>query len=199
MAKGVIVSAGGKTSAFRILKLDRTQLYGSRRRVAIDAAGRPCSRASLTSDGKVLLRSGMSAQGWFDADGRQVEQKAIAAIDDQGKTLELVPSTLGVEQALEGPISPRDVLDLAITAVYAAEAEDLDPVLAESLGRGEVWRFRFNYRPDYRAEPAVLLQNNEGAFILVGTSCSAPFLEPSASAPPADESEDEGDLDFEML
>lgn len=199
MSKGVIVSAGGKASAFRIEKLDRTRLYGSRRRVPIDATGRPCSRASLTSDGKVLLRSGMSAQGWFDADGRQVEQKAIAAIDEQGNTLELVPSTLGVEQSLEGPVDPRDVLDLAVTAVYRAEAEDLDEALAESLGRGEAWRFPFNYRSDYRAETAFLVQNSEGVFILVGTPASAPFLEPAASAPPADDGEDEGDLDFEML
>lgn len=199
MSKGVIVSVGGKASAFRIEKLDRTRLYGSRRRVPIDASGRPCSRASLTSDGRVLLRSGMSAQGWFDADGRQIEQKAIAAIDEQGNTLELVPSTLGVEQSLEGPVDPRDVLDLAVTAVYRAEAEDLDAALAQSLGRGEVWRFLFNYRPDYRAETAFLIQNSEGVFILVGTPASAPFLEPAASAPPADDGEDEGDLDFEML
>ena len=199
MSKGVIVSVGGKASAFRIEKLDRTRLYGSRRRVPIDASGRPCSRASLTSDGRVLLRSGMSAQGWFDADGRQIEQKAIAAIDEQGNPLELVPSTLGVEQPLEGPVDPRDALDLAITAVYRAEAEDLDAALAQSLERGEVWRFRFNYRPDYRGETAFLLQNGEGVFILVGTPCPAPFLEPAASAPPADDCEDEGYLDFEML
>ena len=85
-------------------------------------------------------------------------------------------------------IAPRcdDVVDVAQTP----------DVLRELF---EVWRFRFNYRPDYRGETAFLLQNGEGVFILVGTPCPAPFLEPAASAPPADDGEDEGDLDFEML
>ena len=63
-----------------------------------------------------------------------------------------MPSTLGVEQPLEGPIAATEVLDLSLTAVYQIAPEQLDDALAASLAAGEFWRFPFNYRPDYRAE-----------------------------------------------
>jgi hypothetical protein len=84
MAKGLVVSLDGKQSTFQVEKVERAKLYGVRRRLAVDGEGRTCSRASLTDDGQVLLRAGMTAQGWFDPDGRQVEQKAIGAAGQEG-------------------------------------------------------------------------------------------------------------------
>ena len=121
----------------------------------------------------------MTAQGWFDTDGRQVEQKAIGAEDEDGKTLDLVPSTLGVEQALEGPVDAREVLDLSLTAVYRMAPENLDDALAASLAGGTFWRFPFNY--------------------LVGAPAATTFLGAHAPPPPAEDDEDGGDLDFEMM
>lgn len=199
MAKGVAVTLNGKTSSFHIEKVERAKLYGVRRRLAVDCEGRTCSRASLTDDGQVLLRAGMTAQGWFDTDGRQVEQKAIGAEDADGKSLALVPSTLGVEQPLEGPVDARELLDLSLTAVYRITPEEFDEALAESLSNGQFWRFPFNYRPDYRSETGYLVQNADGIFALVGTPAPARYLEPQAPPPPVDDEEDEGDLDFEMM
>lgn len=199
MPKGIVVSLNGKVSSFQLEKVDRAKLYGVRRRLAVDEKGRTCSRASLTDDGQVLLRAGMTAQGWFDTDGRQVEQKAIGAEDEDGKPLDLVPSSLGVEQALEGPVDAREVLDLSLTAVYRISADELDGDLASSLADGRFWRFHFNYRPDYRAETGYLVQNAEGIFALVGTPAPATFLEPQAPPPPSDDDDDNGDLDFEMM
>lgn len=199
MAKGVVVALDGKVSSFQIEKIERAKLYGVRRRLAVDAEGRTCSRASLTDDGQVLLRAGMTAQGWFDTDGRQVEQKAIGAEDADGKLVDLVPSTLGVEQSLEGPIDAREILDLSLTAVYRITPEELDEALAKSLSNGQLWRFAFNYRPDYRSETGYLVQNGDGIFALVGTPAPARYLEPQAPPPPVDDDEEEGDLDFEMM
>jgi hypothetical protein len=199
MPKGLVVSRDGKVSSFQLEKVERAKLYGVRRRLAVDEKGRTCSRASLTDDGRVLLRSGMMAQGWFDTDGRQVEQKAIGAEDEDGRAVELVPSTLGVEQELEGPVDAREVLDLSLTAVYRITPEVLDESLAQSLAGGQFWRFPFNYRPDYRSETGYLVRNAEGIFALVGTPAPAQFLEPQAPPPPVDDDEDEGDLDFEMM
>jgi hypothetical protein len=199
VAKGLVLTLDGETSSFQIEKVERAKLYGVRRRLAVDHKGRTCSRASLTDDGQVLLRAGMTAQGWFDADGRQVEQKAIGAEDADGKAIDLVPSTLGVEQRLEGPVDAREVLDLSLTAVYRITAEALDESLAQSLAEGQFWRFPFNYRPDYRSEIGYIVQNPEGIFAIIGTPAPAQYLEPHAPPPPADDDEDEGDLDFEMM
>lgn len=199
MAKGIVVSLNGKASSFQIEKVERAKLYGVRRRLVVDDKGRTCSRASLTDDGQVLLRAGMTAQGWFDTDGRQVEQKAIGAEDADGNLLDLVPSTLGVEQSLEGPVDAREVLDLSLTGVYRITPEALDDSLAQSLAEGQFWRFPFNYRPDYRSEIGYLIQNPEGIFAIVGTPAPAQYLEPQASPPQTDDDDDEGELDFEMM
>lgn len=199
MPKEVIVSHRGEVSSFQIEKVERAKIYGFRRRLAVDEKGRTCTRAALTDDGQVLLRAGMTAQGWFDTDGRQIEQNAIGAEDSDGNPLELVPSTLGVEQPLTGPIDASEILDLSLTAVYRVAHEQLDETLKVSLAAGEFWRFAFNYRPDYRCETAYLLQNNDGVFMLVGTPAPAEFLQPQAPQPPADDGDDDGELDFEMM
>lgn len=199
MAKPVVVSHQGVVSSFQLSKLERQKLYGTRRRVPVDAAGEPCTRAALTDDGAVLITAGMTAQGWFDSDGRQVESRDIGACDADGNPLELVPSTLGEEQQLEGPVPSTEVLDLALTAVYRLEPETLDDALASALTNGQIWRFRFNYRPDYRSEIAYLLANDDGVFALVGLPAVPRFLEPNAPPPPEDDDEGDDDLDFEML
>lgn len=199
MPKGVVVALNGKVSSFQIEKVERAKLYGVRRRLAIDDKGRTCARAALTDDGQVLLRAGMITQGWFDTDGRQVEQTEIGAEDEDGKPLELIPSTLGIEQPLEGPIVPTEVLDLSLTAVYRIAPQQIDDALAASLAAGEFWRFPFNYRPDYCSETGYLVQNTEGIFALVGVPATAEFLEPQAPPPQADADDDDGDLDFEMM
>ena len=199
MAKGLVLSLDGHVSSFQLEKIERARSYGVRRRLAVDDMGRTCSRAALTDDGQVLLRAGMTAQGWFDTDGRQIEQKAIGAEDADGRPLDLVPSTLGVEQSLVGPVDAREVLDVSLTAVYRVTPDELDEALARSLADGQFWRFAFNYRPDYRSETGYLVQNADGIFALVGTPAPARYLEPQAPPPPVDDDDDEGDLDFEMM
>lgn len=199
MAKPIVVSHRGIVSSFQLSKLERQKLYGARRRIPVDGAGEPCSRAALTEDGAVLITAGMTAQGWFDPAGRQVESREIGARDGEGNPLEPVPSTLGEQQQLEGPVPATEVLDLSLTAIYRLEPESLDEGLAASLQEGSIWRFSFNYRPDYRAESAYLLANDEGIFALVGVPAASCFLEPNALPPPEDDDESDDDLDFEML
>ena len=199
MAKPIVVSHQGVVSSFQLSKLERQKLYGVRRRIPVDGVGEPCSRAALTDDGTVLITAGMTAQGWFDLDGRQVESREIGARDGEGNPLELVPSTLGEEEQLEGPVPATEVLDLALASVYSLQPESLDEGLAASLQEGLIWRFSFNYRPDYRAETAYLLANDDGVFALVGVPAAPRFLEPNAPPPPDDDEESDDDLDFEML
>ncbi len=199
MPKPILVRFQGEQSSFQLSKLERQKLYGTRRRIPVDASGEPCSRAALTDDGTVLITAGMTAQGWFTPDGRQVESREIGARDADGQPLEPQPSTLGEVQELEGPVAATEVLDLALSAVYRLAPENLDPSLASELQAGRIWRFRFNYRPDYRAETAFLLANDEGFFAVVGQPASPRLLEPNAPPPPEDDEESDEDLDFEML
>lgn len=199
MPKGLVVTFNGAESSFALEKLERAKLYGSRRRIAVDADGSTCTRAALTDDGQILLRSGMTAQGYFASDGRQVESSALGAIDQDGKPLTLIPSTLGVAQPLEGPIDPKDVLDLAITSVYRLSPDALDKALEKELTAGKIFRAPFNYRPDFYGETAYLLQNDAGCFALVGAAAAPAWLTLDAPPPAEDEASDDGELDFEMF
>ncbi|MDC1528783.1 hypothetical protein N8600_06990 [Gammaproteobacteria bacterium] len=68
MAKPLVVSVDGTEASFQISRIDRSKIYGSRKRAATDGQGNLCARASLLADGSELLLPGMTAQGYFTAD-----------------------------------------------------------------------------------------------------------------------------------
>jgi len=78
----------------------------------------------------------MTAQGYFAADGRQVEASELAPVDDAGTPLPLVPSTLGVEQQLAGPIDPKELLDVGITTIYRLTPESIDVASVPGVEEG---------------------------------------------------------------
>ena len=56
MAKPISISFHGKISNFDHVKLERSKLYGRRKRVTYDQQGEECSRISLAEDGTLLLK-----------------------------------------------------------------------------------------------------------------------------------------------
>lgn len=200
MARQVVVSLGGAVSTFDMSKVDRTKLYGRKRRVPLDPKGEPCSRGALTEDGSLLVRSGMTAQGYFDSDQHWIPNKDLVGLDIDGKPVEKVDSTLGKEQALE-PATATEVLDSKVLSVYALEPADLDDALKEKLLAGELFAFKFNYRADYQAERAFLIaSDDEDFFAVIGRPSPPEWLEAEEIAPPVfDDDDDDDDLDFEMF
>ena len=84
MAKPIVVNLGGNESRFSFSKLSRSKLYGKKRRVVLDPDGNPCAKAALTEDGSMLLKSGMTGQGYFDGGGRLHERGSLVGIDADG-------------------------------------------------------------------------------------------------------------------
>ena len=128
-----------------------------------------------------------------------LKQADLEGFDADGEPLEKVPSTLGVPQALEGPVDPSDVLDLRVETVYALEPEEVSEALRARLDAGDVYRFAFNYRDDYRAETGMLLANEKGIFALIGVPTHYEWvsLAVAVDLPAVDEDSDD-DLDFEF-
>ena len=200
MAKSVILSFNGGSSSFSISKIDRSKLYPTRKRIALSVNGLPCARASMTHDGSQVIRSGMTAQGYFSDDGRWVSKQEIVGINPDGSLAELRASTLGVEQVLVGPVDPSDVLCLDVGSVYLLEPENMDAKLQEQLKSGDVFRFPFNYGADFNLETAYLISNSEGIFCLVGNLKVTNWIEEAAIFVPDDNADsDNDDLDFEMV
>jgi hypothetical protein len=200
MSRNIVVTLDGEESSFDFKAIDRAAIYGKRRRVALDRDGQVCTRASLTEDGSVLIKSGMTGQAYFDETGQAFKLADLVAYDGDGNALTKVGSTLGVSQQLTGPIDPSDLLDTRIGSVYLLSSEVLAAGLESRLKAGDVFSFPFNYREDYSAEKAFLLANDNGVFALVGVPVEHEWasLEVLAELPAADDESDD-DLDFEMF
>lgn len=198
MGKPVVLSYRGSESKFEHAKLDRASLYGARKRVPLDDTGRPCVRAQLADNGNILIRAGMTAQGYFSADGTWVPNKELVGLDASGQAVPLVASTLGVPQPLEGPLPPHTLLDLEVESVFVLTPTSLDANLKSALDAGQIFQSPFNYGADYRQETAVVFGNAEGYFLAVGMPIAAEWCElANVAVPECDETDD--DLDFDML
>jgi hypothetical protein len=202
MAKPIILSHNGNESSFGLRKLSRSKLYGRKQRIPIGPDGAKCSRAALTHDGSLMIVSGMTAQGYFTADGDWIPNKELIGLDDEGNDVALVPSTLGIPQELRGPLKPQEVLDLHAEAFHSLTPEEVDPALQKALDAGDIFGFDFNYRGDYQMKQACLVSNKEGIFILVGQPAQPEWceLESVATTDQTGMEEENGeDLDFEMF
>lgn len=200
MAKPLMVSLDSEVFSFSVSEVERADLYGSRQRVPTDGAGRTCMRAALTQDGSLLIASGMSGQGYFNAAGQFVPRGKLVGLDAQGVVVESQPSTLGVPQALEGPVDPSRVLDLELLSVYLMAPEQEGGALLDRLRAGEIFACDFNYAASLEVERAYLLSNDHGLFALVGKPMAVDWVEEGTRfAPPVEETEASDDLDFEML
>ncbi|MBN1609791.1 MAG: hypothetical protein JW940_24375 [Polyangiaceae bacterium] len=203
MARGIVVTFEGETSSFSLTKLDREKLYGRRERIVVDERGDPCSAAHLTTDGAAVVPPGGCAHAYVDASFDTVERSDLKAVDAEGNFAQLVPSTLGVAQPLEGPVDARRVLDHIVTAVYQLAPEAVSPKLARALEAGQVFETRFNYREDYADSPCFLLANEDATFALV--ACPTRFGWAAREAgvteiePDNAEAGESDDLDFSMI
>jgi len=201
MAGTINLTLDGDESVFGFTPVDRSALYGKRRRIALDESGTACTKASLLDDGSMLVRSGMTGQGYFLPDGRWVPQAELEGINPDGTPADQVPSTIGVAQALT-PVGAEFLLDLQVATTYALNPEQISDGLAAALKAGTIYSFPFNFRADYHAETGVLLANDAGYWALIGVATSPEWQELATVTTVAEASTDDAgddDLDFEMF
>ncbi len=199
LARSIIVSLQGKPSTFGYSRVTRKQLYASRKRVPLDAAGQTCQRAELSDDGSMLIVSGMAGQGYFAEDGRWVSTEDLVGVGPDGKEVPTQPSTLDKPQALQ-EVEPEALFDSSAETIYSLDPEALDPALQTALAAGKLFSFDFNPRGEY-TKTAYLLANDQGTFAIVGDRLQIPWCElekPAVDLDDADEGDD-GELDFEMF
>jgi hypothetical protein len=200
MAKTINISYKGESAVFGYKPIDRGVLYGKRRRVPFDADGNECAKASLLEDGSLLIKSGMTAQGYFTPDKVWVAQGDLEAINPDGTTPELFPATIGeVVEATQ--LSPVEALNLRFGTTYALEPEVLSEGIKKELDSGVVLTFPFNPRADYEVETGVLVGNENGYFALIGQKNQYEFVGLASVVSVAEEanSDTSDDLDFEMF
>ncbi len=202
MGRGIVVNLGGEVSEFDLTKIEREKLYGRKLRIVVDDQGRSCQPALLIRDGSALMPPGCTASLYLDDSFDVIERSGLKAVSADGVPLAPLPSTLGVAQELEGPVDSAQVLDHTVTSVYLLQGVQLGAALKTALEAGRIFKTRFNYREDYAAQTAFLLQNESGIFALIGEPAHLEFLRRDAPAAPATAESDEAledDLDFSMM
>jgi len=190
MERTLNVCCDGSASRFTTRRLSRASLYGSKRRVPVDAEGRPCQTAALTRDGRFVLPKGSTATLALDSDGDVVERAELRTPEEssgaQGRDAE--PAAVEAMAVLDCTV--RQVFSLTIVAI-ATSFEAL-------LGETGICRL-----PDDPAIPAptrFLVKNDSGYFLVVGEPNGFEFVGPDQtdlSVP--DPSEGWDDLDLAML
>ncbi len=200
MAKTINLTYGAETAIFAYKPIDRAVLYGKRRRVAFDLNGKECAKASLLSDGSLLIRSGMTAQGYFTEDETWVPQSELEAINLDGTKPELFPATVG-ENVVAEKVSAVEALSLRFDTTYSLEPEELPGGLKKELDSGSIFKFPFNPRADYQVETGILVSNENGYFALIGQEVEYQYSALSSVVSVVDEaaSDSSDDLDFEMF
>ena len=205
MAKHIVVTLGGKTSTFDFKKITRAGLMGKTSRRVLDPDGQVCARANVTRDGSLLLRPGMTAQGYFlRSNHKWIPNKELVGVDPAGRPMEKVPSTLGEPQELKGPAKIEDYLDLKVASLYALEVVELDSGLKKSLDKGDIYQFLFNTRADYEGQSAYLIIGKDGLpYAAIGNQTGSDWLQPNTvpeetfdDEDPFDPDEDDDLMDF---
>lgn len=203
MPKTLEISYKGKESGFTLKRIERSKLYGSKRRLAVDGQGNECSRAALTRDGRYILPNGGTAMLYLDEQGDVAERNQLRGIYADGEVI--APGEVSSNEALEltegGAVQ---VLEYSITRAYALEPVFLSPELETSLSQGAIYRLSLSNYPGCNGRQSFLLSNDRGYFLLIGEHTGFEFIGVAeADLSPPEIGEDEYDvddnLDFGML
>jgi len=188
MDRTLEVACGGTASSFTVRKLSRATLYGTRRRVPVDAEGRECKAAVLTRDGRFLLPAGSTATLYLDDQGVAVERGELRAART-GQGAASAPEPQVAEAA--------DLLDCVVRQVYALAPVTVSGRLDELLAVTGICRLGCD---DSGGEARFLVKNTAGYFLMIGEPSGFRFVGPDQADVSVSESDEAWDgLDFARL
>ena len=188
MERTLEVACEGTASSFTVRKLSRATLYGSKRRVPVDAEGRECRAAALTRDGRFLLPAGATATLYLDDQGDAVERGELRSMGG-GRDRASVREARAAEAA--------ELLDGSARQVYALAPVAVSGQLDRLLATTGICRLDAG---DDGGEARFLVKNDAGYFLLAGEDTSFEPVGPEqADLSIPDAGEPWGDLDLAML
>jgi len=188
MERTLEVAWEGTASSFTVRKLSRATLYGTRRRVPVDAEGRECRAAALTRDGRFLLPPGTTATLYLDDQGDAVERG------------ELRPARAG-QGAASAPepqvAEAAEVLEYVVRQVYALVPVAVSSRLNGLLAATGICRLEGG---DDSGERRFLVKNAAGYFLMIGEPSGFRSMGPDQADLSIPESDGAWDgLDFARL
>ena len=189
-----------------INKVDRSKLYGYKKTEILDDQDRPCSTATLASDGKTLIPSGGVALAYISPTGAWREKSELQAVDMNGEPIEGVTSTFKETVDITEECTPEHFLDHSIRMVYKLSPEEdhqFPGSLLAALKEGKIYTFPFSYRGGLTADTAFIMEGEDKTiWMLIGKKTDINFLsyeQAKGVAEPEEQEDEDEDLDFNMF
>jgi hypothetical protein len=203
MAKPLVFKIDNNIYELEPLKLERKKLYGTKEKEILDANKGICTTASISTQFNLILPKGSTALGSIDSDGNWLDKNELIVVDQNDNELQKVPSSFDAPIELHNKVSIDEYLNHNIISVYSLQDEENSPEFVEYIKQSDdIYTFDFNYRADYEADPAFVIENNGELFVLVGKKIDFEFIgmeEFGQIDETDDDSQDEDEFDFGMM
>lgn len=198
MPRLIVLEFKGKESKFNFKKINRSSLYGKKKRIFLDEFNKECISAIIDTSFGLIIHSGDASSVYIDEQKNFINKDDISGIDSKGNLVKRIPSTLNVPQKLH-VINEEYILDFDCSSLYYLEEEVIEKDLQTSLNNGDIYNFDFNYYSDFNIEKGIILKNEKGYFALVGKETSHSWSNKEENLAEHFESSEDLDIDFEML
>jgi hypothetical protein len=198
MARVVKFNIEGSSLESEIVKVDRTKLYGSSKKIVKDSKGNECITSDLYEGSKILPKGSIS-QVLIDNDGNFVNRSELVGFNHENKKVEKVPSIFSVENSCK-KVNIDEFLSVSIKSIYQLNiVESMAGNWKKSFSNNDIYHFIFNYREDYEGDDAYIISNGADYFVTVGKKNDFEYLEQNNIILSDEEEEIEDDLDFSMF
>ena len=200
MAQELNFVANEKSYVCSSSKLDRSKVYGFTERVVLDDKNCVCKAVNMDESGTIIIPKGGISLGLLDSEMNWIDRSRLIAVNSDGEQVEQIPSTFSTPVMLDKKIDVEHFLDHSITTVYELSGDSAE--LADFIG-DDIYEFKFNYRAGYDTNPAFLIANAGGLFMLVGYNNNFEYVTLQQTAViDSEENEEEAedfDIDFSMM
>jgi len=206
MPRSLTFEFDGTEFVCEISKVDRSKLYGSVTTETLDKNAQPCELATLAYDGRTLISHGGTAMGYMNPEGEWLTRDDLTAIDANEKEIDEVESSFKQTIGLEAEATEDDFLSHSVRLIYSLNTVDGDDgSFTKALDKGKIFTFEFSYRGGTSVDPAFILSNEFGMWLLITDPNQVDFASLAHAAvcarveEPDEEEEDSEEIDFGML
>ena len=194
MGRNSEIAFQGTLVLLSIKRVDRSRLYGSTRRIGLDAKGRECASALLTRDGRHVLGPGGTAGLYLDRGGDVIAREDLARVDERGQLISGDTAEPDGPHELTGPVPVKALLEHVATDVHEVDASELDSDLATALSHGDIYQMTSPKRAVF------LLANEYGVYLIAAEPARFDFIGRDRRIVfEEDDNNEYDDLGFEMM
>lgn len=199
MGRKIKFNLSGVSLQSEIVKVDRSKIYGSVKKVVRDNNNEDCVLSDLYQ-GSLILPRGSISQVLIDIKGNSVSRSELVGFNLNNQKVEKVPSIFSVDNLCD-KVSIDEFLSVNVKSIYQLKIDEEEVEnWKSSFNNDEIYHFVFNYREDFEGDDAYIISNGENFFCVVGKKNEYEFLKLNNIQIEDDENEEiDDELDFSMF